>query len=78
MIDFIKSVYAKPWLIMSGLYAVAVLGILLPNFAEWPIVPVTFLSLLPTFLKSVDSPHWDRFAAIMVGALSIQILFWIA
>lgn len=77
MKNFIKSVLAQSWLMMLGMYIVALLGILFPSFAEWPFVPVVFIALIPTFVKHVDAPRWDRFAAMVIGALSIQILFWV-
>lgn len=67
----------KPWLIMLGMYLVALLGILFPTFAEWPIIPVIFLALIPAFWKQHGTPNWWRFAAMLLGALSIQILFWL-
>lgn len=77
MKNFIKSVLALPWLVFLGAWLVAALGILFPSFAEWPLVPVVFIALIPTFVKNMENPRWDRFAAMTIGALSIQILFWI-
>ena len=76
MKNFIKSVFRKPWLIMLGIYIVAFIGILFPSFAQWPIAPVFLLSFALAF--SDDRIKWDRFIAIVIGGLSIQILFWIS
>lgn len=78
MKNFIKSVIALPWLVFLGAWLVAFLGIVFPGAIEWPLVPVIFLSLIPTFVKNMDAPRWDRFAALVLGALSIQVLFWVA
>lgn len=76
MKNFIKSIVALPWLIFLGAWIVAFLGIIFPSFAEWPLVPVIFIALGPTFVKLGDIPRWDRFTAMVLGALSVQVLFW--
>lgn len=62
---------------MLGMYIVAFIGIVVPAFAEWPLVPAMFLAIIPTFVGAGGEPRWDRFAAMVLGALSVQILFWV-
>ena len=73
----------KPWLIFLGFFLTAFIGTVVwpDGLIEWPFVPVVFFSIIPAWVgvsKDKEKPDWWRFAAMFVGALLMQILYWIA
>lgn len=77
MMTKIKALFGCPWMVFLGAWIVALIGILFPSFAEWPIIPVVFLALIPGLYKAAGKFNAIPFLNMVLGGLSIQILFWL-
>lgn len=73
-----KKILRYHWLIFIASWLVTAFATALPSFAEWPIAPVVFLFGIPVALiKNGGQFDAFKFLAVLIGALSTQILFWI-
>lgn len=66
------------WFCLLGMALCSTLGILLPAFAEWPIVPLLFVAFLVYFFANKSGRFDWGLVWFIGGALFPQILFWIA
>ena len=64
------------WLCILGMFICTLLGVLLPKFAEWPIVPLYFAGFFISIGRK-GTFDWG-IAWYAAGVLIPQILFWIA
>lgn len=68
------------WLFILGMFLCFLIGILLPKFAEWPIVPLYFFGGIIYFFVMRNAEKQDFLPLIWyaAGVLVPQIIFWIA
>ena len=63
-----------------GFYLTAILAIVFPGAVEWPFVPVAALFIIIAFIKTFCGKpvYWWHYVAAVLGALSVQVLCWLA
>lgn len=71
-----KKILSYHWWIYAASWLVVFIYCIIPNFAEWPIVPVTILGVF-FCLKKDGAIDIYKLTAIALGGLSTQILLWI-